>query len=547
MKKPFAIAAALWLAVLAAFGQTAKLTAPKANEPWALGSPQTIAWTWSGSAKIKLVLDSQKLGKLGNIKTDLELNAGSYPWTVGALEKGQSAPAGTDYTIRIVNLSDGKELDTSPVFSITGSTQPLVKKKLTPIKGVIISHQDTSITVTKPGKGDVWIPLKNYSLQWTWTIPYESSNNDCAAKWNCNGCQVDAWLVRALAPAAAEKIVLLKGVCTLASYSKGMMTFSGSYSGIVPNLSSGSYFVRLARSDKPAFSGDSATFAVQSTLSPDTGYLGPDQGQQQVDLALSDVVFDAKGDLAMRIKNLGDEFYGACDVRFEINSIEKSPKLIRKGEFKVGVNARANEEVQIPLTEWGGFTFSTKGWDKGMFIPVNSKPFQIQVIITPFNDINPNNNWVSKKMCMIQEADVGTDYRIQLTFTPKTGIYLMKGYSNEIHEDRIQWVAKDKFAATMEVFLWNYGCIARTFDCWLYVDDLPGQRVAQGITLAPGQRSEWKQAVVIKVPQRCGGHRLLFIADPKERDNEPYPNSYQNNFINAVLKILCGGTIEGHL
>ena len=243
------------------------------------------------------------------------------------------------------------------------------------------------------------------------------------------------------------------------------------------------------------------------------------------------MVFDADGNLAFKIKNLGNEYRGGLKVRYTITRYGNSTELIKKGEFWKDIDCQANEVQQVPLTEWGGFTFSNKGWDSGSpsqgipsrFIPEHSRPFSVQVIITLDNDVNTNNNWVQKKMCMIQEADIGTDGLIQLTFNPKMRIYISQGTSNEIHEEQIKWLSAEKFEVNLAIFLWNYGCVAKTFDCWLYVDDQPGQLIGSAFNLEPGFRVEWKQAVTIRVQKRCGDHRLVFIADPKEKGHEPYP------------------------
>ena len=74
--------------------------------------------------------------------------------------------------------------------------------------------------------------------------------------------------------------------------------------------------------------------------------------------------------------------------------------------------------------------------------------------------------------------------------------------------------------------------------------ELAGQFV-QKMTLWSGQIVSMERPAKIKVPSKCGNHNIVFIADPDEQKNEPYPNSYMNNFINVTLRILCGGTIKG--
>jgi len=560
MRKSIAIVLFLGLIAPALSGQTAKMTAPKLGDSWVRDTTQPITWTWSGAASVKLVLVSQSAGNLGIIKSGLALGAGAYSWKVGTLEDGKSVPAKSDYKVRIVALASNTILDASPLFAIAEPGSPPggpPEVTLTEVSKVMLTSLASAkkITVSRPAKGEAWIPLKTYTVKWTWTVPLAATNDQCFGKYGCTaGCPVDLWVAPAANPDAGEKVYLKKECCTLYSYDKGMLTYSGEYSGVVPNLPSGDYVVRVARSDKQTFFGTSQPFTVKSTWSPDSVTLGPDALQGQSDLALTDVVFDDAGNIAIKVKNSGDSYQGNLPVKYKFVTIGSANETLKDEKNILAVSLQPGEEKKLVLCYWGGFTFSNKGWNGGspskgipsLFIPENSRPFQATVTITPDNDVNPNNNWVSKKMCMIQEADIGTDGRIQLTFNPKEWVYILNGTSNETHEDQIKWLSAEKFEATMAVFLWNYGCAAKTFDCWLYVDDLPGQLVAGGIHLQPGYRVEWKQPVTMRVAKRCGDHRLVFIADPKEHGHEPYPNSYLNNVINVTLRIRCGGTIYGH-
>ncbi len=543
MKKLSMITVILGLAAVAAYGATAKLTAPKAGEPWALNTTQAIAWTWSGSAKVKLVLDSKSLGKLGNIKADLDLGAGSCPWQVGALEKGKSAPAGTDYTIRIVNLSDGKELDTSPVFSITGGGQPPSMIKVVPFEGFIIPTSGKAITVSKPGKNDVWIPLKTYAVKWDWSVPV-TANFKCGGGPSCVGCPVDIWLMPAAAASSAQKIMLVKARCSPYAISKGSTSYGNTYDGIVPNAASGSYFVRVALTGNENFYGDSQTFTVQSTLSPDTGFVGPDTMQNQVDLAVRDIFLNSDNSaIMMKVKNMGERFDGFVQFSYEIY-VEGSSLKPTRFDHESHVIFQTNEEINFTVKDLGGFRFSGDSWARGKFIPEDTRPMKVTVKIASASDVNPGNNWAIKTLCRLDDADIGTDGEIKLTFSPKECLYLNRGTSNTIHESKVKWVDKETFAAELEVRIWNYGCRSKTYDIWLYADKLPGQCIFPGATLQAGDRTDFKRPVKVKLDSKCGNHSLVFIADPQEAKNQPYPDSYMNNFINVTLKILCGGGIE---
>jgi hypothetical protein len=552
MRKSIAMILFLGLMALALSGQTAKMTAPKLGDSWVRDTTQPITWTWSGSASVKLVLVSQSAGNLGIIKTGLALGAGSFPWKVGTLEDGKSVPAKTDYKVRIVALASNTILDASPIFAIAEPGTPPggpTAVTFTEVAHVLLTSMASAkaITVSRPSKGETWIPLKTYTVQWTWAVPQTDYANICPGNYKCGaGCPVDLWMVPAANPNSGEKVFLIKECCShISAGEAGKATYAGEYSGIVPNLQSGDYVVRVGRTDKPGFFGTSQPFTVKSTWSSDSVTLGPDATQGQSDLALTDLFFDDSGNIAIKVKNMGDAYQGHFQIKYKFISIGSSNETLKDEKIVADVSFQPGEEKKMILCHWGGFTFSRKGIPS-RFIPENSRPFQATVTISADNDVNANNDWASKRMCMIQEADVGTDGQIRLTFTPKNWIYIASGTANQVPVEGIQWITDKEFTATLEVYIWNYGCAARTFDCLLFVDDLPGQRVASGLFLQPGERVQWQQQVKIKVPSRCGDHKLVFIADPKENGHEPYPNSYQNNFIPVTLQIICGGTINGH-
>jgi hypothetical protein len=124
MRKQISIAVLLAFAAMAALGETAKLTEPKAGVYLALGTTVPISWNASGAAKIKLVLFRANVGKVGIIRSDLQLAAAFHFWKVGTLENNKAAPAGNDYRIRIVRMADNKVLDMGPTFSIIEPAQP---------------------------------------------------------------------------------------------------------------------------------------------------------------------------------------------------------------------------------------------------------------------------------------------------------------------------------------------------------------------------------------------------------------------------------------
>jgi hypothetical protein len=144
------------------WAQTATLTAPNGGETWRRNGKQTITWTFTGSAKVRLVL-IHKGGKIeGEIKSGLPLTAGSYEWTVGALEGGNAAPAGTDYLVRIVRMNGAGMDKSDKPFTIYD-----------PFAGYNIefnippgSYFQKPMKVTSPSENDRWILGSTYKIIW---------------------------------------------------------------------------------------------------------------------------------------------------------------------------------------------------------------------------------------------------------------------------------------------------------------------------------------------------------------------------------------------
>jgi hypothetical protein len=129
MQKKLAFVMLCTLCAAAGFGQSAVFTEPKAGTTLIMGSAQLIAWTGSGSASVQLVLVSKNDGMQWNLKSGLAISAGSWPWLVGALESGKTAPAGANYLIRMQNMADGSIIAKSGLFSIAAAPAPLAVAK----------------------------------------------------------------------------------------------------------------------------------------------------------------------------------------------------------------------------------------------------------------------------------------------------------------------------------------------------------------------------------------------------------------------------------
>ena len=492
---------------------------PSKGDVWGIGKTHTVKWKPTGimDPKVKIMVyypgsnfEPSQHGKtwLGGWTGDTYI--GSVTWPISIASQTIRGPV----KLR-VQTSDSKVFGDSEIFKLG----------------------DATITVTSPVKGETWIPLKPYTIKWTFlgvASWYETNN-------------VNVTLFSADQPSSSTKIPLLKNFST--PRGSGEDTYSADYTGVLGNISSGNYFVRVESSLNPILYADSQPIVVKSALSSDTAFLTPDSAQNEVDLALQGVFFDGIeiGNLAAKIKNMGNDYTG--NIRINYNFMYMGSQTKSKwditGEATVLVDIKHNQVKTIPFLSWSKFSASY-GVQYGQYGIPQSGPIYGNVTISPEigTDINPSNNTISSvTICKTPKADIGTDGYLHLYFN-KNDIYIHKGTTNKIHESYLKWISNDTFEANLEVGLWNYGCVQRTFDCWFYVDKLPGQLIKK-VTLYPGQRMKFNETVKIKVPKRGGPHLIAFIADPDEAKNEVYPNSYQNNFINGYLEILTGGTVTG--
>lgn len=103
MKKLNFVCLAILLLIAPLAAASVKVVAPNGGETWALHSSHAITWTATdpGNVKVDILLRNAS-GKVGTIKSQWPLAAGSFPWPdAGRLEDGTLVPAGTDYIVRI--------------------------------------------------------------------------------------------------------------------------------------------------------------------------------------------------------------------------------------------------------------------------------------------------------------------------------------------------------------------------------------------------------------------------------------------------------------
>ena len=172
--------------------QTGKIVSPKAGDVWTVGNIEAIMWNHTGSGTVRLFLLNAAGAKVGNIKTGLALNAGTYSWTVGQLESSATPvlPA-KGYKIQMKLENAGALLDAGagPFEIVTatiippeppppptppppgnpppppGNPPPLVNK----LQKLRVNHDQmtTILRVTLPVDGTQVIPPAICHIAWT--------------------------------------------------------------------------------------------------------------------------------------------------------------------------------------------------------------------------------------------------------------------------------------------------------------------------------------------------------------------------------------------
>jgi hypothetical protein len=165
MKRKLLCFAILIAMTVLAWAQTADLKVPNGGEKWQLNSKQKIIWTYSGSAKVKLMLIHKGGAKEGPIKTGLQLAAGSFEWTVGALEGGGTVPVGKDYLVRILKTDNTPLAISQDTFTITDSLL-YTNFQIQPSVNYPNMFMNKEMKVTSPVKNDKWLLGGTYKITW---------------------------------------------------------------------------------------------------------------------------------------------------------------------------------------------------------------------------------------------------------------------------------------------------------------------------------------------------------------------------------------------
>lgn len=161
MKKSAWIAVSWLVLVVASQAATLAVTSPNGGESWPKGSTKTITWTAVGvSGKVKLVLFKAGV-RLGDIGLDVLASQQSVSWIVGSYDGG-TAPAGTDYKIKIRTLDNTQSDMSNDDFTI-GPAGPAPAFALTaPNGGESWPRGSTRLITWNPGEATGSIRLDLY-------------------------------------------------------------------------------------------------------------------------------------------------------------------------------------------------------------------------------------------------------------------------------------------------------------------------------------------------------------------------------------------------
>lgn len=522
------------------------VTSPAAGEVWQPGESHTITWIVTGSLPAQALIIVYYPGSdfstsdylrtwqavpVGTVGT----TAGSVTWAIGTASWYLRGP------VRLrVTTTDHSVHGDSGLFAIGAP----------------------SITVTGPGGTATWSPHKPYTV--TWQI---SGFADCVPIAGGQPDAVDISLIRA---GAASHTVLAERVT------------GGSHTAMLGPIDTGGYFVRIQHSANPLLGADSPQFHVESVLGPDVGFLEPAPGPG-AGLVLEKVFFDGidVGSLAVRIRNMGDPYTGPLRVDYTLGTPNHPPAGPVQAPYAGidetaawadgkphdayipgGISIGKYEIRTVPFLNWVGFA-PEKTAQPSAPVP-RCGPVYATVAITPPEAVGtpPQFRTFTGIIAKTPAADIVADHHIGFFWggvqavgrvltpgrTKAAGhLWMYRWTIEKILEPDLPWIhGTDSFVAGIFVGLANYGAVPREFDCVLSVDMGPAQPLGK-VTLRPGERRYLQWNTTVTLPQRFGLHEVVFVADPDEYQDEPYPNAYDNNFIYVVWDVVGGGTIYGHV
>jgi hypothetical protein len=524
-------------------GQSGTIKSPKAFDVWTLGGQSMIQWTFSGSAKVKLQLFDPNGKKLGPIKSGLQLNAGSFLWTVGKLESGQMVPAAKGYKIQLIRTDGGTTVldkGAGPFEIVSASVIPpapippgnppnqmvVLNPKQTIVPGPMLSLRK-KIVVHSPKGGDAWKPLSSYAVTW------EAAKNQYPA----SAYEFNVRLVGVSNPAFTP-LVLKQGCWATAKQTSGsnIYSFDWKFLGSM-SIPSGKYKVAVQSTAIPDFKGESGVISVQNSMAGSTAFLGEDEP----DFKIEDVYYDvSKKSMWVRIKNQGFSSYAGpltINYNFKLASVTYGGGGCASGD--------RNGETKIPsitLNKFQSNAYLICKWpcfDKrpADYFPITG-PVKYQVLVSATGKDPASQSGV---ICKSKVPDVIVDdsFQLQGKYDPD---YLPGFQQVSLDPRDFNWISGNAFEAKVSVRVRNWGCQGVSCIVTLSADGnyLDGKRlVTLGIVNLPsGKETTFVSGTVkFSIPKDNQYHKLLLVAHQAEANGEGYPDAYKNNFILTHLRL----------
>lgn len=488
------------------------VTSPAAGDLWTSEGPKLITWKKQGTMNAKVRIEVVRPGSTPSLVASpvaaAAPNTGSFDWKAGW---ASVMPCGEGpYVVRVTTV-DGAVSGDSGVFTLGSAA--------------------AGLKISKPATGEIWTPLKSYTVGWI------LNGGVCDEK-------VDIRLIPQVTVKLGEKTETIFEP-QLATWVVKGYTPTGtppSYLFKVPGyLPTGAYKL-LVESRDGALLQDSRVLSVKAgyEVPGGTGFLAPDQP----DLVALGFFQTAPDKMALRVKNVGASYDGKVRLSHVLGV---TPTWAKPGG---GSALSVDEEIYFPIkanetkdVKNFGVSTATDSYHLPTQVPESIRASVFPVDAT---DAAPGNNYIQDYLCLTEGPDIAVRNYLSLALDGKQNwLQLTKGSSKKINHADLQWVSAGEFEVTLAARLFNYGCEDRLAECAVYVDQQPAQALGKHY-VRTGESVLIEKKIRIKVADLTKSHQLVFIADQDEMQNQGYPNSYLNNFVNVYFTIVkTGGTVTG--
>jgi len=529
--------------------QTINLIQPNGGEKWMEGFNKKIKWTSQGIDKIRIDLLKDSVSTSSTfvvIADNVDPTSGTYEWKVGKHISGTVKPD-NDYRISLIGKDKGNNVVTQ---TKSNSTFTITKSNIVQIKNInvqyqpavvqgqqVFAHNKPSIKVSQPRTGDSWSikPWKSGYIEWVFTGIKGIGQKD----------QVNIKLVPV--NQSQNSFTIKTNIST--KVKKGNL-YVGTYDWNFPksiNIQSGKFRIRIESIHYPGVYGESDIFDV-NTISSGAGFLAP----QKPDIILQDVFLDGVevGYITARIKNMGNDYSGNIQVDYDLTPLIKTEegKKAEKSSKKQSITIKNNQTKDIKLTYWD---FSPSGNDylnKHRYPKTSALKANVFIKLLNAADLNQNNNLFSGFVYKTKSYDIVVAPRFRLGSTQSSAYYkwFTKFTSNRMNGFGLKWLKEKTHEVKLMVTVYNFGVKPRAFKTYFYFGNQRGQ-LLDSMTLQPGQKKVIEKIVQIYTPKHPAKYKMLFVADQDEKNNQVYPNSYNNNFIIAILDFYIDNEVKGKL